>query len=287
PPGAGGGWWVSPDTPPRDIPPWERQPNSATSVAMASNNPPFPPYVGTPQTALQNGNVYETWTPNMPSPNGQNQPVPQANDYGYSQNTAGMANGSLQFNSGAYPNAGVTSSTPQQSQQQYGSASQQIADGFGAMPQQVPYPQSPANHGIAVAANTNAMPSYSQVQGQSQWQEQSQYSGYPQYAGTQNPGGYGNDASPNQQQPYPGNGSQYGTQGTMQFVPQSGMSNVPVATSSQSYRDAPAMGSNLIHPYPGNPSQQQPLPYNNVPSLPYNNTPYNNTAASQAQSLYH
>jgi hypothetical protein len=243
--------------------------------------------MATPQATPYNMNSQDVYSQNTSSQNRQFQTMPpqqgfagMANEYGgYQQNTPpGMT-------AGTYPNAGTMPYNPQQNQQYNqqspGSASQQLAGGFGAMPQQVSYQQTPVSHETAIAANTNYMPTYSQGQGQWQGQGQGppQNAGYAQpYAPVQNPGDnyrYAQQNQQPQQPPYAGNGTQYASQNIVPS-PQSGMSNVPVVASGQSYRDPAAMGTNLpgaTNQYPNHQSQQQ--------------IPYNNTTVSQPQSFYH
>ena len=293
PPGITSVAMVTPDTPSRDLPPWERQPNSTTTVAMANNN--SVPYasmaMATPQVTPYHLNSQEVYSQNTLSQNGQFQPVsPQqgfagmANEYGggYSQNVPEMT-------AGTYSHTGMMPYSPQQNQPYNqpppASVSQQIAGGFGAMTQQVSYHQAPVSHETAIAANTNNMPTYLQGQGQWQSQEQPQQNvgyaqqGYAQqYAPVQNPGDNYRYTTQNQQPSYSGNRSQYVPQGIGPSVPQSGsgMSNVPVMASGQSYRDTAAMETNLFgttNQYPGNQPQQS--------------IPYNNTAVSHTQNFYH
>ena len=284
---------ATPDTSSREIPPWERQPNSPANVAPTNNN--FASYangaVASPQATQNNTYSQDAYPQNASSQNGQFPPVSQqqgfagmANDYGYSQNASGvptgMPNGPLQSNAGTYPNTGAVPYNAQPNQQYSASTSQQIAGGFGAMPQQVSYQQAPVSHETAIAANTNQMSTHLQGQGQWSGQGQPQNTTYmPPYAASQNPSNNYSYTQQNQQPSYSGNGTQYApAQGIGASVPQLGMSNVPVMTSGQSYRDTAATGTNFSgtpNQYPGN-QPQQPIPYNN------NNT----TAASYSQDLY-
>ena len=200
---------VMPDVPSRDLLPWERQPNNPTTVVMANNS--FPSYSGAMEGAPQN-----------PSQN----PYPQE-VYSFPPS-----------NPIERMTSGMTATSPQQNS----SVSQQLAGGFGAVPQQVSYQQPLANQNLAVAINTANIPSY--PQGQGQW--------------PQNPG---NNYTPqSQQQPNPENSSQYATQPNvpqynMQAVTQNNISNVPMVTSGQSYCDSfvtPASLPRAFNPYPGN-----------------------------------
>ncbi len=271
---------VMPDASSRELAPWDRQPNQQAMAAGSPNpsqqgfsgnsneqasgttNPAWPPYDpntgGNPQ--WQNGNAptyagaagnmsqpvpQNTYPANAYSQNGQAQPASQP------QGFAGMAAEYASANSANATGNAVYQQNP---------TSRQIAEGFGAAPQQVYYQQSPASHDNAVAINTNNMPSYSQG---GQWPPQNAPN-MPQNTGMQN-----NFAPQNQQQPYPGNGPSFAGQGNAQPAPQYGMSNVPVLASGQSYRDPSVTGANLsgtINQYPGNP--RQPSPYNTANSQP-------------------
>jgi len=278
PPGISGVAMVAPDTPSRTLSPWDRQPNPATTIAMANNNtaPHANTAMAAPQAAQYNEYSQNVSPQSTASQNGQFQTTSQqqgfagmGNEYGYPGNASGMT-------AGTHPNPGAMPYNPQQNPQYSGPVSHQIADGFGVMPQQVSYQHSPVSHEMAIAANTNNLSSYSQEQGQGQWpiQGQPHNAGYvPQYAATQNFDGNHQYAMQNRQPSHSGNGSQ--------FVPQDivppGMSNVPVMTSQQSYRGAGATGTNMtgtVNPYP-NPGYQ-----------PQQSIQYNSAAASQTMDFY-
>ena len=290
PSGATGTAMATSDTRSRDLPPWEHQPQGTTSVAMANNsylsysNTNTDRTVNTPQTAPLNTYSQGASSQNTWGQNGQSHPQSQpqgfsgmATEYGSSniQGTTGMTAGTSQFTGATPSNTGTMPYPPQQNQQYYGSASHQIADGFGAMAQQVSYQQTPTNDNRTVAANTNNLSPYSQIQGQGQWSSQNTGTGYAQQnanSGVQNPSGNNHYSQQNQPQSYPGTGSQYGAQGNTQPVFQSGMSNVPVMASEYSYRGTPTTGTTMpgsINPYPG----YQPLPSHN-------------TNISQTQDIY-
>lgn len=262
---------VPPDASSHTLPPWERQPNR-----VAENMTIQQQQFGMPIQDVGNPSV------SAASPGGSwpNYSQFAGTDPNRQNVSAGFSPASQEN-----PSFGPMSAQPETTvyQQQPNFAPNQIAAGFGSVPQQVYHQNPPSVHENAVAFNTGAAPPYSQgpyQQGQYS-QGQFQQGQYPQNqwassqngtAMTQNPPqqtwqnqGMQNSAAPTQyvpqqgQQPaYAGTPSQYDVQVAMQTNATNGYSNVPMATSGQSYRDPNVTGTNLygtVNQYPADQTQ--------------------------------